>query len=385
MKVFFMNNGEFDKTAMLTFGVSAKGSEDAIGYFGTGFKYAVAIILRLGGDIRVVTNEDTYVFSSKRKEVRGKQFDIVCVNGDETGFTTHMGAKWEPWQAFRELYANCLDEGGEISASMESYSVVVEVDCPIIYECFLNKNTYFLTGEPIIKTPQVEIFEGYRPYYYFRGVAIANCGDSYFSYNILTGVDLTEDRTARYLGYDVLVKIARNVQQMTDKVFLKKILTARNEMERELSYKKDYSYSPEFISVCRDLLNSNQGIPESARRMLKDIEEASGNYPKMELTSVQDKMLSRAIHVLGKISVQIDDYPVNTVRGLGDGVMGRALEGEIYISEIPFNQGVKQLCSTLLEEWVHLKYRCEDFDRQMQSWLFDKILSLAEELVGEPI
>jgi hypothetical protein len=30
-------------------------------------------------------------------------------------------------------------------------------------------------------------------------------------------------------------------------------------------------------------------------------------------------------------------------------------------------------------------YGCEDFDRTMQTWLFDKILSIGEELNGKPL
>lgn len=96
-------------------------------------------------------------------------------------------------------------------------------------------------------------------------------------------------------------------------------------------------------------------------------------------------MLERAKRFLFKIDIDIDRYPVRTVTGLGDDVMGRALDGVIYLSEIPFNMGTKQVASTLLEEWVHNKHGCKDFDRQMQSWLFDKILSLAELINGEPV
>lgn len=96
-KLYFMNNSEFDISAMLTFGVSAKESDDPIGYFGTGFKYAVAIVLRLGGEFKVTTNSNEYVFTAEKKIIRGKEFQIVMCNGREVGFTTHLGAKWLPW------------------------------------------------------------------------------------------------------------------------------------------------------------------------------------------------------------------------------------------------------------------------------------------------
>jgi len=103
------------------------------------------------------------------------------------------------------------------------------------------------------------------------------------------------------------------------------------------------------------------------------------------LTPVQRNMLDKAISHLAKIDVNVNMFPVKTVTGLGDGVMGRALDGVIYLSELPFQMGTKQLASTLMEEWVHNKLGCADFDQKMQNWLFDKILSLSEDINGEPI
>jgi hypothetical protein len=46
--VVFENPGEIDAAAIRTFGVSVKEGENPIGFFGTGLKYAIAILLRTG-------------------------------------------------------------------------------------------------------------------------------------------------------------------------------------------------------------------------------------------------------------------------------------------------------------------------------------------------
>jgi len=120
MKTYFMNNGNFDIRAMMTMGVSAKLSDSAIGFFGTGFKYAVAVILRGGGSVKVSTIDGVYEFTKKEEIIRDQKFDLVMINGSSAGFTTHMGINWEPWMAFRELFCNAKDEGGVICSEIDT-------------------------------------------------------------------------------------------------------------------------------------------------------------------------------------------------------------------------------------------------------------------------
>ena len=90
--VFFMNQSEFDKDAMLTFGVSAKDDDTAIGYFGTGFKYATAIILRIGGSIVVRSKGNVYEFKSTKKIIKNQEFDTSIISL-KTSYI-HQAAKW---------------------------------------------------------------------------------------------------------------------------------------------------------------------------------------------------------------------------------------------------------------------------------------------------
>lgn len=384
--IYFMNNGDFDVRAMMTMGVSAKDTDDAIGFFGTGFKYAVAIILRLGGSITISTQSGIYEFTAKKESIRGKEFNIVYMNGNEAGFTTHLGANWEPWMAYRELYCNAKDEGGEISDEMNAvYDTIVSVDCNEIYNAHMNSSDYFLSSKPLFKHKSCEIHQGGKPFIYYRGIAVANGYDNaLFSYNITDHMDLTEDRTSKH-EHQVRWPIQKAIQNLTDKSMLRMAIRKGNHAEAKIGLDKDWGASDEFLQVSDELIKTDYGLCESARRLVSELNKRSFDWPEFELNEVQKKALDKAKRFLFAIDIDVDRFPLKTVTGLGDGVMGRAHDGVIYLSEMPFDMGTKQIASTLMEEWVHNKYGCEDFDRRMQSWLFDKVLSLGEIINKEPI
>lgn len=386
MKVYFMNNGDFDIRAMLTMGVSAKDKEDAVGFFGTGFKYAIAIILRNGGTVKVSTISGVYEFTAKKENIRGKEFDVVYCNDQNAGFTTHLGTNWKPWMAFRELYCNAKDEGGVIETKIDlNYDTIIEVDCSAIHQAYLERDWYFLNSNPVHVHSGCEIHEGNHPFTYYKGIAVAEkkMGEM-FTYNILSPITLTEDRTVRN-GLEVLFAKQKALQSCKDTALLRKVLESGDHYEAHMTFDTDWATSDEFLLVCRELEKTQKGLSESAREHYKKIMHDAGNFPEFSVNRVQQKMLDKAIEFLEGININPRDFPIKTVTGLGNGIMGRALDGTIYLSEIPFNMGTKQVASTLMEEWVHLSTGAKDFDRVMQSWLFDKILSIGEELKGEPL
>ena len=110
MTVCFQNKEEIDLRGLLTFGVSVKGKDDAIGYFGTGLKYALAVLLREGCDVSVYMGNSEITVKTQPIKIRGEEFDVVHFNDQEAPFTTDLGKNWELWMAYRELHANCIDE-----------------------------------------------------------------------------------------------------------------------------------------------------------------------------------------------------------------------------------------------------------------------------------
>ena len=387
MSLHFMNSGEFDVRAMLTFGVSAKESTSAIGYFGTGFKYAVAIILRLGGKICIETKGKTYEFTTRKEEIRGQEFELVCMNGDSVGFTTRLGIGWEPWMAFRELYCNCKDEGGEISVEKsEAFDTCVTIDCSPVEAAWKNRAEFFLEGEPAWSIADVEIYRRPSMHFFYKGIAVRTLPrPGIFTYNIKSFVTLTEDRLAAH-AHQLEWPVKRALQNADDREVCMAVVTATpDSMEGRLSYDSSYGVSQTMLGLLRERINSAGGLSEELRELLKALDAKNSEWREFELSRVQAAMLEKSFAFLESLDANPRQFPIKTVESLGAGVMGRALDGTIYVSKLAFNQGTKQVASTLFEEWLHCSHGFADFDRGMQNWLFDKILSLGEEIAGEPL
>lgn len=395
-KVFFMNNGMFDLRGMLTMGLSAKQKDDAIGFFGTGFKYAVAIILRSLGTIKITTKGHDgifycYEFYTNREIFRDQEVDFIYIRDHATGesisanFTTKMGINWQPWQALRELYCNCTDENGLIATEYQpGFDTVIEVECSQIAQAFANIDTYILKKqEPIHKCGDVEIYDSPSDYIYYRGVAVLKVEKAAFTYNIRSFIELTEDRTVKH-EWAAKYAIQRAIQSTENEKVIEVAVQA-DCFERDLGADSSWSVSNKYVEVCERLRKSDKGLTESVKAVVdKQVRKIRG-FPEFELNEVQKIMVDKCKAFLFKMDVNVDDYPVKFVQELGDNVMGMASSGTICISEIPFTLGTKQLAGTLLEEWVHLKTGCKDFDRRMQNWLFDKVITLGENINKEPI
>jgi hypothetical protein len=86
--------------------MSAKQTDSAIGAFGSGMKFAIAILLRTKHSINIYSEGTTYEFSTVSKQFRGKTFEVVTCNGKELGITTDMGAHWPIEGIFLRHFAN---------------------------------------------------------------------------------------------------------------------------------------------------------------------------------------------------------------------------------------------------------------------------------------
>ena len=106
------------------------------------------------------------------------------------------------------------------------------------------------------------------------------------------------------------------------------------------------------------------------------------------LTAVEAEMLRRAREFVISLGyADLDLYPLDVVESLGggDGFRGLARDGRIYVAKRCFLVGTKYLAATILEEYLHLKFGFVDESRPFQEYLFDKVVSLGEQLKGEPL
>lgn len=184
--------------AATTMGVSVKESDNAIGKFGTGLKYAIAGVLRLGGKVEISIDGDSFEFVAKEADIRGRSFRIVHCNGQPCGFTTDLGKHWEAWQLFRELASNALDEGGRWengSAPNSAGRTVIRVECREVEDSERNEQVFLGTRQCLLdSTMGAQVFEGANPHYYFNGIRAGSFGGTApVTVNIKHGT-LSEDR-----------------------------------------------------------------------------------------------------------------------------------------------------------------------------------------------
>lgn len=390
--IIFENEGLISKRSITTFGVSSKENESAIGYFGTGLKYAIAILLRENIDITIYIGKEKLVFTKETETVRVDDFDIVCMNGEKLGFTTELGKNWALWQAFRELYCNCTDEYGKIRkgkrvASSASKTVVAvkgkEFDA--IYD---NLDEYFLSSEPIYKDNSVEIHSGGNNAIFYKGVRIHSTNKpTLYTYNFISSVSLTEDRTVSSL-YSLNCQLGRMVLACDDGDIIRNMCTAPDTCyESEIDFNWSTDPSDAFLSTIGALHKEfSRSVNRSALAKFLAIHKSKAEPEKKEVSDIQKMQLVKAIKFCKLIGHKVDDYPIIVTDFMGDGVLGMARDGNIYVSSRVFMTGTKYLAATILEEYFHLQFKLHDETYEMQNFLFDVIMTVGEQFaLKEPL
>lgn len=183
--------------AATTMGVSVK-EEGAIGKFGTGLKYAIAGILRLSGEITIFVDGERHDFTARESDIRGRMFRIVHCNGTPCGFTTELGKHWEPWQLFRELASNTLDEGGSWTNGVAGDGIgqtVIRVCCREVEEAERSESVFLGKREALVEsTLGATIYEGASRHYYYKGIRAGSfAGVAPVTVDVCNG-ELSEDR-----------------------------------------------------------------------------------------------------------------------------------------------------------------------------------------------
>ena len=106
------NKGELDVSSLILLGASTKREDDSkIGFFGSGNKYAIATLIRMGVGFRIFSGNNEVVITTNDINFRGRTFKQILIDGQQTSLTTDMGPQWEEWMALREWVSNSLDEG----------------------------------------------------------------------------------------------------------------------------------------------------------------------------------------------------------------------------------------------------------------------------------
>lgn len=397
--ITFQNDGLIDLRAVTTFGVSAKENDSPIGYFGTGLKYAIAIVLRLGGKIELWRGTQRYRFEKQPASMRGTEFQLVVmhemalgpvpVTTVELGFTTDLGKNWEAWQAFRELYCNALDEGGRAFPTREEPredATTIHVTLEAFDECYRQRGTIVLDSAPLATLQGLEIHRGPSEGVYYRGILTGKTDrPCEYKYNITSSQMLTEDRTLRSPNWALTCAVSNALLHLEDRALLREWLHAPpDSWEHRADIYGGTADRPGavFLEV------ATQATMDVARPLnitVRSLLQQYGALPELvelvTLDEVESKQLQRAKDVCAMLGYQIDKHPIEVVESLGRGVLGTVRGNTILLSKLAFNVGTKCVAGTLLEEFLHLEYSFQDMTRDFQNYLVDRIMTTLEKLV----
>lgn len=373
------NNAEpIDLNFIRLMGASVK-SESAIGYFGTGLKFAIAVLLRTGHEIAITVSGVRYSFTVRQQSLRGKDFQIVYMNDEPLGFTTDLGKNWETWMAFRELYSNMLDEHGWIDGKPGGTSI--EVSGPEIEEIYRNRREFFLEGRRCVsRTSEIDFHEGASPYIFYRGVRVHRMNTS-APYTInLQQARLTEDRTLAET-YAIGGKVGRGVAACTSPHVIAAFL-ANTDFESQWDIRYIYAdYSAEFkAAVLAALRTGSTSI--ALRKIMRDLFPQEMIYKELKLSPSQAALLSSSLAFLADRQISIDPACIVLVENL-EGATKAAWDkiyGKIILTPSVFRLGEQYLTRVLYEEYLHKSTGMDDETRELQNFLFDEVIRLQYEL-----
>jgi len=164
--IIFRNPGLLSLIDLTTMGDSTKRADDSkIGKFDSGLKYAIALLVRNDIEFEIRSGNTRFNVSTtiihdhttkKSKELLViEEYDCLTTEGKShiTAFSPQLGYNWELWQAFRELYANTLDEKGTVEFidskapmpnALEDETVIIINSNPLVENIINHWNDYFL-------------------------------------------------------------------------------------------------------------------------------------------------------------------------------------------------------------------------------------------------
>ena len=382
--VYFANNDTLDLDVIKVMGVSVKNNENPIGYFGTGLKYAISVLLRNDHKVVLKTNGEKYTFTTRPIEIRGVEFQGCFINDEKLPFTTDLGKNWEVWQAFRELYSNTLDELGDVSDQPLEDNTVLIVQGAACHEAYLARDEIFLRGEPAIKHGNIEIHRKPSKYLYYRGVRVWDLPKpSIYTYNIIDGQKLTEDRTIDNTQ-GLMYRLANTLPEIEDER-LADAITCKAFEEKSFEHELDYSQcswpSKEFLDSLSVIVRAEK-CPANWKQVYKNHRKQERSAHYQELNASQKKLLEKVVtkylkHLDVEVTIDWEQIRINPKdeNGILQGYYDVKAD-KIVFTQAAFNRGEEWLASTYFEEWIHATTKNDDYSHNMQAYLFDRIMGL---------
>ncbi len=389
--ISFQNKGLIELRTITTFGVSVKPeTQNPIGYFGTGLKYAIAVMLREGIKLTLHRGTLKLKFRAKKRKIRGQEFQIVQMNGEDLPFTTELGKNWDLWMAYRELAANAMDEPDNTINSdpldiKAGYTTFVAEGTMIEAIHSARDQIFLLDSEPKYKFDSVEFHDGrgVGRYLYYRGIRVFELPlQAMYNYNILDEMKLTEDRTIPGLGR-AYSAIAKAIVPCDHAGLIRQMLEAhQNYWESTIDYTWYFKTPGEtFNEIVKHYIHSGTSFNTSARDYHK---EHTNRVPAPvtvqweKIPMINRRKLWAALQFWSKLGIGIPREMIRVSDKLGDKQKGTIHEGTIYLSLHVLDRDMRQVAGIIYSLWAQHKHKGA---KDENSLLIDTIVDFGERIL----
>lgn len=381
--LYFYNPGILDLRALTLHGVSVKETKNAIGMFGTGMKYAIAVIMRNGGSITIERRGHEPISITKTESsFRGEPIEIIRAGDTELPFSTNYGKNWELWMAYRELLANAKDEGGDVTTAPISADTVIRVNG--LDQVHANRKDFMLDTDaaPLARTTRGDIYKGESVSLFYQGFKVFQIPPSMLAstqatfshtYNITAKMDLTEDRTASV--WEVHCALRRLLCAADQSPIYKAFLTDPSHFEHALTFSMIDSY-PQLAATVQSLSNDAK-LNSSCRNWLS--QKKSEKWDTYHPSPLEVKKVNEALERIAPV-LRLDFNSLRFVESAGENMLAFYDQQTelIYLTRDAVAQGGNHLASTLLEEGAHKIHGFRDESRRFQQWLLDRVVEQLE-------
>lgn len=405
------NNGELDIRLVALMGGTTKANDKyKIGQFGTGLKYTLAFLFRNNLSFKIFCGDQEVNITTVNEDIRGENFEIICINGQRTSITTKMGEDWQPWMIVRELWCNALDEGGatrevvtQFKGAPGTTSFYIQIDKQI-QTVIDNWAKYFIhEQEAIYQDDNHAIYPaGNKLCIYKQGVLIYEHPElsSVFSYD-LKYASINELREYRGSASHAVVSCLSAANEAAARYFLENVTNAHFEGQDTM----DYNWYVSFSDSWRKVIGSGKLIHQKALDEIK----ARGNSPDEARLVIVPKIVYKALtkqfegigalHIASKIGEFYESYDKKTEDKIKQAlvileacgynmhpalefiygwfedktVMARVSlkEKKVYICHSLLQKPLFYVVSTLIEENEHFNTGMEDKTREFQQHFID--------------
>lgn len=399
----YENVGTLDIRAVTMMGVNAKPNTDSpIGYFGTGLKMAIAVLMRFNAAVTIEDGQgNVYAVNTKPFEFREKEFMGITLFNVTTGetfdvpYTTELGKDWDLWMAMRELECNAMDEDGRYIAYEDNVpqignGIVRITVCSPAYDHVINherKNVFIhaMDHKDVEQHTMVDVLVG-RPshFIYYRGIRVYRfIKELSHTYNFKCSLELTEDRQIKYY-WTALSYLNDLWSKFASPAVINRLVGNANAGEWYFwEHTNIESYSDSTCALLDEANKRGVFIGEHQQKMLAHVASRKAMQRSYEMVDDESAMLEAGIGLALLAGFPADDYTIRVVEDIPGNVLGMAdfQKIEIIISRRNFENGLECVAGTLIEEYIHLRYGHPDESRALQDLLLRRLVKTTQRMV----